>query len=77
MTNPVLPPEFKPVVSGYSISDPGGVLRMTKRLIREGQENSLASTLEISAAYQAIAHQTADHEEAVRAFVEKRKPVFK
>ena len=27
MTNPVLPPEFKPVVSGYSISDPGGVLR--------------------------------------------------
>lgn len=58
-------------------ANPGGVLRMTKRLIREGQENSLASTLEISAAYQAIAHQTADHEEAVRAFVEKRKPVFK
>ena len=27
MTNPVLPLEFKPVVSGYSISDPGGVLR--------------------------------------------------
>lgn len=27
MTNPVLPSEFKPVVSGYSISDPGGVLR--------------------------------------------------
>jgi enoyl-CoA hydratase/carnithine racemase len=57
-------------------ANPGGVLRMTKRLLREGQQSSLESLLELSAGYQAIAHKTADHEEAVRAFMEKRKPNF-
>ena len=57
-------------------ANPGGVLRMTKRLLREGERSSLESLLEMSAAYQAIAHMTADHREAVRAFVEKRPPVF-
>ena len=57
-------------------ANPGGVLRMTKRLLREGQRSSLESLLELSAGYQAIAHKTADHKEAVMAFVEKRKPVF-
>jgi enoyl-CoA hydratase/carnithine racemase len=32
--------------------------------------------LELSAAYQAIAHTTGDHHEAVRAFIEKRAPKF-
>ena len=58
-------------------ANPGGVLRMTKRLLREGEHSSLASLLELSAGYQAIAHKTADHKEAVMAFVEKRKPEFK
>ena len=49
---------------------------MTKRLLREGERSSLESLLELSAGYQAIAHMTADHREAVRAFVEKRKPQF-
>lgn len=57
-------------------ANPGAVMRMTKRLLREGQNSSLTSLLEISAGYQAIAHKTADHREAVMAFVEKRKPVF-
>lgn len=57
-------------------ANPGAVMRMTKRLLREGQNSSLASLLEISAGYQAIAHKTADHREAVMAFVEKRKPIF-
>jgi enoyl-CoA hydratase/carnithine racemase len=57
-------------------ANPGGVLRMTKRLLREGERSSLESLLETSAAYQAIAHTTSDHEEAVRAFVEKRAPKF-
>ena len=57
-------------------TNPGGVLRMTKRLLREGQRSTLESLLELSAGYQAIAHKTADHQEAVMAFVEKRKPVF-
>ena len=57
-------------------ANPGGVLRMTKRLLREGEQSSLESLLEISAAYQAIAHMEPDHHEAVRAFVEKRPPKF-
>ncbi len=57
-------------------ANPGGVLRMTKRLLREGERSSLESILELSAGYQAIAHMTEDHHEAVRAFVEKRKPNF-
>ncbi len=56
--------------------NPGGVLRMTKRLLREGERSTLESLLEISASYQAIAHMEPDHQEAVRAFVEKRPPKF-
>jgi enoyl-CoA hydratase/carnithine racemase len=57
-------------------ANPGGVLRMTKRLLREGEHASLDSLLEISASYQAIAHMEPDHHEAVRAFVEKRAARF-
>jgi enoyl-CoA hydratase/carnithine racemase len=57
-------------------ANPGTVLRMTKRLLREGEKSSLESLLELSAGYQAIAHHTADHHEAVRAFIEKRPPKF-
>jgi len=57
-------------------ANPGGVLRMTKRLLREGERASLESLLEMSAGYQAIAHMEPDHHEAVRAFVEKRPPKF-
>ena len=57
-------------------ANPAGVLRMTKRLLREGEQASLESLLEISASYQAIAHMEPDHHEAVRAFVEKRAPKF-
>jgi len=57
-------------------ANPGAVLRMTKRLLREGERSSLESLLEISASYQALAHKTADHREAVTAFIEKRTPQF-
>lgn len=57
-------------------ANPASALRMTKRLLREGERSSLEASLETSAAYQAIAHLTPDHEEAVRAFVEKRAPTF-
>lgn len=57
-------------------ANPGAVLRMTKRLLREGERSSLESLLEISASYQALAHKTADHREAVTAFIEKRAPHF-
>ncbi|QNN56779.1 crotonase/enoyl-CoA hydratase family protein [Diaphorobacter ruginosibacter] len=58
-------------------ANPGAVMRMTKRLLREGEHASLASLLEMSAGYQAIAHKTADHREAVTAFIEKRQPRFR
>jgi len=56
--------------------NPGPALRMTKRLLREGQHVRLESLLELSAGYQAIAHRTPHHAEAVNAFFEKRPPVF-
>lgn len=51
-------------------------LRLTKRLLRESQFASLQSSLELAAAYQALAHHTKDHDEAVAAFLEKRPPVY-
>lgn len=57
-------------------ANPAHGLRLTKRLLREGQHMRLDSLLEMSAAYQALAHHTEDHMEAVAAFVEKREPKF-
>lgn len=51
-------------------------LRLTKRLLRESQFASLQSSLELAAAYQALAHHTKDHDEAVAAFLEKRPPSY-
>lgn len=56
--------------------NPPRQLRLTKRLLREGQSQSLAGLLELSAAYQGAAHQTRDHLEAVSAFLDKRAPDF-
>lgn len=71
--------ELLPTAMGLArriAANPGAVMRMTKRLLREGQASSLASLLELSAGYQALAHKTADHREAVNAFIEKRQPRF-
>ncbi|WP_432262457.1 crotonase/enoyl-CoA hydratase family protein [Cupriavidus sp. TMH.W2] len=57
-------------------SNPPGVLRMSKRLIREGQRMDLPSLLELSAAFQGIAHRTADHREALAATFERRPAHF-
>ncbi len=51
-------------------------VRLTKRLIREGQRAPFDTVLELSAVYQAVSHKTADHSEAVDAFLEKRAPRF-
>ena len=53
-------------------ANPAHALRLTKRLMREGQHMRLDSLLELSAAFQALAHHTEDHHEAVNAFLEKR-----
>lgn len=57
-------------------ANPGPTLRLTKRLLREGQHVRLDTLLELSAAYQAMAHKTPQHEEAVMAFIEKRTARF-
>jgi enoyl-CoA hydratase/carnithine racemase len=57
--------------------NPPHVLRWTKRLMREAQHERLDTILEMAAAYQSLAHQTADHTEAVSAMLEKRTPEFK
>jgi enoyl-CoA hydratase/carnithine racemase len=63
-------------LAGRIAANPGTGLRMTKRLMREGQHMRLESLLEMSAGFQAVCHKTAHHVEAVNAFVEKRKPDF-
>ena len=58
------------------VCNPPRALRLTKRLLREAQHSRMSDILELSAAYQAIVHETADNREAINAFVEKRPPVF-
>lgn len=57
-------------------SNPPHAVRLAKRLLREALHTRLDTLLEMSAAYQALAHQTNDHREAVSAFLEKRTPSF-
>ena len=52
--------------------NPPQAVRMSKRLLREGQHMRLDSLLELSASMQALAHHTQDHAEAVAALLEKR-----
>lgn len=56
--------------------NPAMTLRLTKRLVRESGHMSLNTSLEMAAAYQALAHYTKDHDEAVAAFLDKRPPHF-
>lgn len=63
-------------LAGRIAVNPPQVLRMTKRLLREGQHLRLDSLLELSATMQALAHHTADHHEAVEAMLQKRRAVF-
>jgi 2-(1,2-epoxy-1,2-dihydrophenyl)acetyl-CoA isomerase len=57
-------------------SNPAKALRLAKRLLREGQQQRLSDVLELSAAFQALAHETQDHHEALDALLEKRPPQF-
>jgi enoyl-CoA hydratase/carnithine racemase len=63
-------------LAGRIAANAGHGLRLTKRLMREALHTRLDSVLELSAVYQAVAHKTADHAEAVDAFLEKRAPRF-
>ena len=56
---------------------PPGVLRTTKKLMREALGADLETIMEMSASFQARAHASEDHAEALAAFFEKRDPDFK
>jgi enoyl-CoA hydratase/carnithine racemase len=49
--------------------NPGDALRMAKRLMRESQHLRLDTILELSAAFQALAHASGDHRARVTAAV--------
>ena len=57
-------------------ANPTHAVRMTKRLLWAGRSTRLDQSLEMAAAMQALAHATADHREAVAAFLGKRPPTF-
>jgi len=56
--------------------NPPQVLRWTKQLMQEAKGSSLDQALDRAGELQGLAHQTADHMEALNAFFEKRAPVF-
>lgn len=58
-------------------ANPTHAVRMTKRLLRMAGRQSLPEMLESSAAFQALAHATEDHAEAVAAMLERRPPAFR
>ena len=57
-------------------ANPPVAVRAGKQLLREAAGRTLDEVLDTSADVQALMHQTADHAEAVAAFVEKRTPRF-
>jgi len=57
--------------------NPPGVLRWSKQLLQRAQTSTLDEALTAAGRFQGLAHQTADHAEALHAFFEKRPPIFK
>ena len=51
-------------------------IRWTKRAVNIGLKEIAGKVLDASLAYEALSNRTADHQEAVKAFAEKRKPKF-
>src|SRR3546814_3025149 len=50
-------------VAGQIAAHPGHATRLAKRLLREGQDMKLAPLLELSAAFQALAHHNQERSE--------------
>ena len=72
----VKPDELMPAALGLArriAANPAHALRMTKRLLVEGQHTRLDTLLEMSAGFQALAHRTAEHEQALAGFLQRKK----
>lgn len=54
-------------------ANPGPALRMSKKLLREGQHVRLDTLLELSAGMQALAHFTPEHDRAIDTFLQSMK----
>lgn len=52
-------------------------LRLTKRLMREAEHSRLDTILEMSAGFQALAHHTPEHEQALAAFLDRTAKTMK
>jgi enoyl-CoA hydratase/carnithine racemase len=80
LVSQVVPPEeLLPTareIAGRIAANPPVAVRAGKQLLREAAGLTLDQVLDTSADVQALMHQTADHAEAVTAFVEKREPRF-
>ena len=63
-------------LAGQIAANPGHATRLAKRLMREGEGTSLAGYMQLAAAFQAAAHHTQDHLEAIAALLEKRAPNY-
>jgi len=63
------------LAAGFAAKPPQAV-RLTKRLLRYGQRMEFKDYLDVCALAQGMCHNSADHLEAVTAFLEKRPPSF-
>ena len=63
-------------VAAQVAAQPPQALRMAKTLLRQGRDTTFDQMLEMSAAMQALAHLTEDHQEGVAAVLEKRPGKF-
>jgi enoyl-CoA hydratase/carnithine racemase len=52
-------------------------MALTKQLVHHAYQQSLAEHMTLASRAQALSRQTEDHREGVRAFLEKRQPMFK
>lgn len=64
-------------LAGKIAAMPPHALRQSKMLLRQGQQVSYDTALELAANTQAMMHATSDHQEGVAALIEKRDPQFR